>query len=79
MKDTPEQIDLLEQWAAYRRTGKGTALTQSVMESIRAQQPARAFPPPRGWTRTGLSRIALASLCTAAGIGKVLLVLHFAI
>lgn len=79
MKDTTEPIDPLEEWAAYRRTGTGSALTRSVMERIRSQPPNHALLPLPGWTRTSLGRIALASLCLAAGIGKVLLVLHFAV
>ncbi len=78
MKDTLEPIDPLEEWAAYRRTGTVSPLTRSVMERIRTQPTDHALPPLPGWTRTGLSRIALACLCLAAGIGKVLLVLHFA-
>ena len=81
MKQEPEHENdqRLERWATYRRRdaqADSTDLTREVMGRIAAMDSSKRAPKRRA---PRLRRLALTSTCAAAGVGKVLLILHFSI
>lgn len=69
----------LERWAAHRRadkTGDPAEFTGAVMDRILSADREPAAPEQRPAPK--FQRVALTSACAAAGIGKMLILIHIA-
>jgi hypothetical protein len=78
MKTAQDHDQELEQWANHRRehSDANSEFTRGVMERIRIEA---AAPTPRDLPVPRLQQITLAAACATAGIGKFLILVHFAI